>query len=271
MACMSSIIRAIVVTPNIESIDEISLYGCQVQVSPFFKNYNQDLSSSYMFWKVRIEEECFILVCPSQKIIHLKVSIFKSFLLLLIKGPTFFTTEPIWHPNIDLQNGQIILPIEWSPVLKLHSIVFALQLLFLEPSDEAIVNFEAGRLLLSNPTLFDQTCQTVLHGGMIGGILYPNYILRGYSCWCKEQIPFLKQQHSNSPVKCDIQNLTISSTHIVDFCKKRCHSDFDDCEDEKYSNLIDGENYRYHISQTDWNKRRIIDMEISSTDEATAV
>lgn len=101
--------------------------------------------------------------------------------------------EPLWHPNIDLQTGQIYLPIEWSPVIRLYSIVFALQLLFLEPSDETIVNYEAGQLINSNSSQFDTTVQSILHGGMINGILYPNYIQKGQTSWCLNQL----EQHNN--------------------------------------------------------------------------
>lgn len=66
----------------------------------------------------------------------------------------------------------------------MYSIVFALQLLFLEPSDETIVNYEAGQLINTNSSQFDGTVQSILHGGMINGIQYPNYILKAQSCWC---------------------------------------------------------------------------------------
>jgi hypothetical protein len=144
--------------------------------------------------------------------------------------------------------------------------IFALQLLFLEPSDESIVNFEAGQLLHSNSLHFEETAQSILHGGLVGGVFYPNYIRQGQNCWCKDQIPFLKNQ-SNSPVKCDLQRLNISSSlpmwqqneqtspNSNEICKKRGHSDWDE-EDE---DDCDGR----HLGI----KRRIIDMEISSADD----
>ena len=35
--------------------------------------------------------------------------------------------QPIWHPNIDLTSGRVVLPIEWSPVITLNSLALAVQ------------------------------------------------------------------------------------------------------------------------------------------------
>jgi hypothetical protein len=166
------------------------------------------------------------------------------------------------------------LPIEWSPVLKLYSMIFALQLLFLEPSDESIVNYEAGQILHSNSLCFEETAQSILRGGLFGGIFYPNYIRQGENCWCKDQIPFLKNQ-ANSPVKCDLQRLNISSHPIWQRnedqtdspnsyemrSKKRCHSDWNEVGEDENESLLDDCDERNRVI-----KRRIVDMEISSTD-----
>ena len=39
--------------------------------------------------------------------------------------------HPIWHPNIDLQSGRVILPLDWSPTLTLNSVALAVQVLIL--------------------------------------------------------------------------------------------------------------------------------------------
>ena len=44
--------------------------------------------------------------------------------------------HPIYHPNIDLLTGKVSLPLEWSPVLTLHSLAVAVQMMLLEPSSE---------------------------------------------------------------------------------------------------------------------------------------
>jgi ubiquitin-protein ligase len=42
-----------------------------------------------------------------------------------------FAEQPIWHPNIDLVSGRVVLPIEWSPVITLNSLALAVQVLFI--------------------------------------------------------------------------------------------------------------------------------------------
>lgn len=43
------------------------------------------------------------------------------------KAVEVWSRHPIWHPNVDLQSGRVILPVEWSPVLTLCSLVLAVQ------------------------------------------------------------------------------------------------------------------------------------------------
>eukprot|EP01036_Dinobryon_divergens_P035704 gene35704-46318_t len=51
--------------------------------------------------------------------------------------------HPIWHPNIDLQSGRVILPLDWSPTLTLNSVALAVQMIMLEPSAENPTNLDA--------------------------------------------------------------------------------------------------------------------------------
>ena len=43
------------------------------------------------------------------------------------KAVDVWAKHPIWHPNIELQSGKVALPLEWSPVLTLHSVALAVQ------------------------------------------------------------------------------------------------------------------------------------------------
>ena len=62
------------------------------------------------------------------------------------RPPIITASHPIFHPNINLQTLQIGLPIlsvdDWKPVLSLNDVLFALQLMFMQPNideiDEAI-------------------------------------------------------------------------------------------------------------------------------------
>lgn len=71
-------------------------------------------------------------------------------------APELFVQPILWHPNVDMTSGRIFLPMDWSPVLKLYSVVFALQLLFFEPSVDNIHNFEAASLYDKDPIAFER-------------------------------------------------------------------------------------------------------------------
>mmetsp|Transcript_20474 Transcript_20474/g.45748 ORF Transcript_20474/g.45748 Transcript_20474/m.45748 type:complete len:373 (-) Transcript_20474:84-1202(-) len=72
--------------------------------------------------------------------------------------------ESIWHPNIDASSGKVALPIEWSPVLTLHSVALSVQLLLLEPSMENPLNLEAYSLFLTDCRAFEEHTQRCLRG-----------------------------------------------------------------------------------------------------------
>lgn len=75
-----------------------------------------------------------------------------------------WSTSPIWHPNIDLKTGRVALPLEWSPVLTLISIGFAIQMIMLEPSAIIPLNLEACSFYSQDPSLFDKFAQSTLLG-----------------------------------------------------------------------------------------------------------
>jgi ubiquitin-protein ligase len=43
------------------------------------------------------------------------------------KSVGVWAKHPIWHPNVDLLTGRVFLPLDWSPVLTLHSLALAVQ------------------------------------------------------------------------------------------------------------------------------------------------
>lgn len=68
-------------------------------------------------------------------------------------------TTRAWHPNIDLHTGLVSLPIltnDWRPVLSINTVVFALQLMFIEPTEHYPVNEPAATALKNNPGLFQE-------------------------------------------------------------------------------------------------------------------
>lgn len=84
----------------------------------------------------------------------------------LKSAPTVVCTSRAWHPNIDLHTGLVSLPIlskDWRPVLSINTVVFALQLMFIEPTEHYAVNKPAAAALSSNPDLFrEQVCLHVV-------------------------------------------------------------------------------------------------------------
>ena len=43
------------------------------------------------------------------------------------KAVEVWSKQPIWHPNIELNSGRVVLPLEWSPVITLHTLALAVQ------------------------------------------------------------------------------------------------------------------------------------------------
>ncbi|CAM9122690.1 unnamed protein product, partial [Ectocarpus sp. 6 AP-2014] len=93
-------------------------------------------------------------------------------------APTVVCTSRAWHPNIDLHTGLVSLPIltkDWRPVLSINTVVFALQLMFIEPTEHFAVNKPAAAALLSNPDLFREQVRRSLAGGSLFGVQFESH------------------------------------------------------------------------------------------------
>ena len=83
-------------------------------------------------------------------------------------APKVIAQNKMWHPNIEVHTGQVIIPIlghDWRPVLSLNTVVLALQLIFLEPNANGSANAVARANLSQNPSQFCQDVQRILRGG----------------------------------------------------------------------------------------------------------
>jgi ubiquitin-protein ligase len=83
-----------------------------------------------------------------------------------------------WHPNIDPKTGTVLLPIvrgDWRPVLNINTVVYGLQLLFVEPNIDSACNHIAAQCLSESPAAFESQVRQTLAGGTFHGIVFePN-------------------------------------------------------------------------------------------------
>ena len=77
-----------------------------------------------------------------------------------------------------------MLPIEWSPVLTLKCLAFAVQMMLLEPSTDNILNIEACSYYSSSLPFFEQQVQSTLKGGRFAEVEFST--VSGIDCqYCK--------------------------------------------------------------------------------------
>ncbi|KAJ3442772.1 nedd8-conjugating enzyme ubc12-like-related [Anaeramoeba flamelloides] len=72
----------------------------------------------------------------------------------------------IYHPNIDLE-GKVclnVLRFDWKPVLTINTVIYGLQLLFLEPNPNDPLNHEAAELLKKDTYGFSQKVKRTMNG-----------------------------------------------------------------------------------------------------------
>lgn len=92
------------------------------------------------------------------------------------KPPKVKCQTKIYHPNIDL-DGNVCLNIlrqDWKPILTLSSVLFGLQLLFLEPNPDDPLNKDAAELLKKNASQFARNVNVSLRGGYVGDTYFPS-------------------------------------------------------------------------------------------------
>lgn len=92
------------------------------------------------------------------------------------KPPKVKCTTLIYHPNIDLQ-GNVCLNIlrqDWKPVLSLSSVLYGLQLLFLEPNPDDPLNKDAAFLLKRDVGEFKRNVARAINGGYVASTYFPS-------------------------------------------------------------------------------------------------
>jgi ubiquitin-conjugating enzyme E2 M len=82
------------------------------------------------------------------------------------------SSRPIWHPNVELQSGRVLLPLTWSPVLTLTNLAMAIQMMLLEPSADNPLNLEACSFYNNDAAHFERCVQRTLNGGHMGSMQF---------------------------------------------------------------------------------------------------
>lgn len=91
--------------------------------------------------------------------------------MLNVYSRIFYSTNQIYHPNIDLE-GNVCLNIlreDWKPVLSLNSLMIGIQYLFLEPNASDPLNKEAAMELQKSKDKFKRLVALSMEGQRVGG------------------------------------------------------------------------------------------------------
>ncbi|KAK1944137.1 putative NEDD8-conjugating enzyme Ubc12-like [Phytophthora citrophthora] len=89
---------------------------------------------------------------------------------------TFFVDIPKTYPFH--VTGKVMMPIldkDWGPVLNISTVLLGLQLIFLEPGIDYVLNTTAAEQLQRNPEQFKMEAQRILCGGRFYGIDFPSH------------------------------------------------------------------------------------------------
>jgi len=92
------------------------------------------------------------------------------------RAPAVHSLTRVWHPNVDVETGRVYHPLldrDWKPVLSINTVVFGLQLLFLEPNAECPINAVAAHTLVSCRATFAAHVRQSMRGGTWQGLSFP--------------------------------------------------------------------------------------------------
>ena len=86
------------------------------------------------------------------------------------RPPEVYCLTRCWHPNIDVETGRVRHPLldrDWKPVLSLNTVIFGLQLFFIEPIADAdfAANVLAAQTFAASAADFAEHVSQTLQGG----------------------------------------------------------------------------------------------------------
>jgi len=94
------------------------------------------------------------------------------------RPPSVYCLTRVWHPNVCVDGGRVSHPLldrDWKPVLSINTVIFGLQLLFLEPNPEHAANGAAARALLADRNGFAAQVRETMRGGTFLGYEFPRH------------------------------------------------------------------------------------------------
>jgi ubiquitin-conjugating enzyme E2 M len=95
-------------------------------------------------------------------------------------------TSRVYHPNIDYQGNVCISILKvinsnnegWKAVNGIATLLFGLVTLFHDPNPDDPLNHTAARMMIENPSEFDNLVQTSINGGYVDGHQFPKVYKR---------------------------------------------------------------------------------------------
>lgn len=97
--------------------------------------------------------------------------------------PTVIITNTVYHPNVDVNTGEIYIEAlqkeNWKPVMTLNSIIFAIELVLMEPNPAFVpdnpMNQELASLYAYCPEEFEHRVLSTIRGESIGDSQFEPY------------------------------------------------------------------------------------------------
>ncbi|MES1909028.1 MAG: hypothetical protein MHM6MM_001841 [Cercozoa sp. M6MM] len=123
-------------------------------------------------------------------------------------APQVRSLAKVFHPNIRLQDGVVLLPLlnEWAPTLSLNFVVYSLQLMLCDPArdEHCVGNETAAYLYQSDREQYARAVEHASRGGEFNGVVYSDL---------RRQTPTRRKRRINEEeaIAMDFSNLRIDT------------------------------------------------------------
>ena len=117
--------------------------------------------------------------------------------------PTVHCLTAVYHPNINWRNGDVYLSIirkDWKPVLSINTVFYALQLLFISPDLDHVIDSDCANTYASDTGRFASLVRQTMEGGFFFGHQWePSLHNKQYKASSKAK-SFKRTRRSHAPV-----------------------------------------------------------------------